>query len=79
MTKDNYGVIADHINNDGRAFADWAMERALGSPDIALAILGVAAGMVIDRIEQEKRSEVLRNYLDSFDDSAHQREVKNRI
>ncbi len=72
-------AIADHINNDGRAFAAKAMARALGSPDIALAILGVAAGIVIDGIERERRSEVLRNYLDSFDDSAHQREMENRV
>ena len=61
-----FETIAEQITKDGYAFAAKALEIASGSPDIALAILGVAAGKIIDGIEPARRAAVLRDYLDSF-------------
>ena len=65
-TTTEFQAIVDQVDRDGRAFADWAMKLAAGSPDVALAILGVAADRIIEGIDPERRTEVLQDYLDSF-------------
>ena len=69
LTEAQFEAVAERINRVGKAFAATAMEEAAGSPDIAIAILGVAASAVIDSIDEARRAEVLRNYLESFEDN----------
>ena len=61
-----FEAVSDKINHDGSSLAQWAMRSAAGSTDIALAILGVAAGKIIDGIDPAERAKVLLEYLDSF-------------
>jgi hypothetical protein len=70
LTPAQFESVVDQITRVGKAFANQALAEAIGSPDIALAILGVAASEVIDSIDADRRAEVLRAYLESFEDKA---------
>jgi hypothetical protein len=70
LTEAQLNAVADQITRVGKAFANQALAETIGSPDIALAILGVAASEVIDSIDADRRAEVLRAYLESFEDKA---------
>jgi hypothetical protein len=70
LTDAEFDAIAERIDRAGREFSAAAMEQAAGSPDMALAILAVAVSDVIDAIDEDRRAEVLRNYLESFEDKA---------
>jgi hypothetical protein len=69
LTDAQFESVVDQITRVGKAFANQALAEAVGSPDIALAILGVAASEVIDSIDADRRAEVLRSYLESFGDT----------
>jgi hypothetical protein len=66
-----FDVVSSHIEIYGLVCADAALKSALNSTDIALAILGVAAGIIINRIEPERRAEVMLNYLSNFEESSN--------
>lgn len=69
LSESDYQKIADHINHDGHAIAVEALERAMASPEIAIGILGVAVDIVLERTDGGHRGELLRNFLDSFEQS----------
>lgn len=58
------------IRQDGVVLAGAAMERALGDPRVALAIMGVAVAAILDPLEAPDRSAMLRHFLDSFNAEA---------
>jgi hypothetical protein len=70
LTPAQFESVVDQITRVGKAFANQALIEAAGSPDIALAILGAAAGVVIDSIPEDRRAEFQRAYLESFEDKA---------
>jgi hypothetical protein len=70
LTDAQLKAVAERITRVGKTVAAMAMVEAARSPDIALAIIGVAAGQIIGSIDADRRAEVLRNYLESFGDTA---------
>ena len=69
LSKEQMAAIEQQITADGHAIAARALALGTGSPDIALAILGVAVGKVIEGIDETKRTETLREWLASFEDT----------
>lgn len=69
LPKAQMDAIEKQINADGSDIAATAISLGAGSPDIALAILGVAVGKVIEGIDETKRTETLREWLASFEDT----------
>jgi hypothetical protein len=65
----DFDKVADAMNDDGHAIAVAVMERSFDSPEIAMALLGVATGKVLDAIpDPERRAAVMQTYLESFQD-----------
>ena len=69
LSKAEMDAIEAQVNADGREIAARALHLANDSPDIAIAILGVAVGRIIDGIDEARRTETLRNFLESFEDT----------
>ena len=69
LSKEHMAAIEEQVTADARAIADRALSLSVGSPDIALSILGVAVGHIIEGIDETKRTETLREWLAAFEDT----------
>ena len=65
---DPYEAAAPLITRDGQAIAAAVLRLAAGSPDIAMAILGVAADLVAKEYPEADRAAAMREFLAAFEE-----------